>query len=202
MQKDSSVWNRVFNTDSVDLYRNYIELNPTSPYSMKAEELIRDIQKYDSAKQENWYSAYEDYLEKFPHGRYADTTRKTLKWLKSHRADYSADIPSFVEGGGSPYINVSSPFFKWNVTFHENSGQIGYKINGTGWYYDNEGKAWGDNAYSGLSINELFIKPGGSETYETWFSGQRFVGGYILINFTGEDAGGHPVNIKVRIDCR
>jgi len=124
-----------------------------------------------------------------------------LTWLKTQKADFKVDFPSSIKGGESPYSNVSSPFFQWKVTFYEKSGKIGYKVDGSGWYYDIKGDAYGTNGYI-ISTNDLSIKPGGKETYDTWFSGERFVGGYILFNFKGEDAGGHPINVQVRINCR
>lgn len=207
MKKHNKDWEQVLIADSIPAYQNFTSQYPNSPYSIKATHYKKDIQKYDSARFEDWYSSYESYLTEFPEGKFADTALNRLKWLKSHKAEFSVDYPTYITGGSSPYSNVSSPFFKWSVTFYEKSGKMGYKVKGSGWYYDNKGDAWGNQSYgrksaTEITTEELTINAGGNKIYDTWFSGSKFVGGNIRIDFVGEDAGGHPINIKVRIHCK
>ena len=60
---------------------------------------------------------------------------------------------------------------------------------------------WGSSAYTGKTTEDIVVKPGEKYTYDTWFGGERFLGGYILMNFTGEDDSGNLINFRVRIDC-
>jgi outer membrane protein assembly factor BamD (BamD/ComL family) len=183
-------------------YEKHLQEYPEGHFSKDAKNRINDISMYEKAKSEDWYSDYRKYLNQFPNGLFKTEATERMEWLKSNKADIVADFPKSVKGGTSPYYNVSSPFFKWHVTFKEKSGLIGYKVSGQGWYYDKDGSAWGSSAYSGSSTGEIIVEPGKTNTYDTWFSGSRFVGGYILFDFTGEDAGGHPIHIQVRIDCK
>jgi len=194
-------YDKIKNSLSIKDYKAFLEKYPQGNFKNRAKHSIYDLNSWDEAKKEDWYSEYEDYIEKYPDGFYIKEATERLEWLKSQTAKYSADYKKTLKGGPSPYSNVSSPFFKWKVTFRENGGLLGYKIKGSGWYYDKDGEAWGNSSYSGTSTGELVVKPGGSDSFDTWFSGSKFVGGYIQFYFRGEDAGGHDIKIEVKIDC-
>ncbi len=198
MKKDINAWEQTLIADSIQTYQKFLNQHPNSLYSIKAIQYIKDIQKYDSARIEDWYSAYEAYLNEYPDGKFADTARSRLEWLKSHKAEFSVDYPSSVKGGSSPYSNVSSPFFPMKITFYESGCKVGYKITGSGWLYDNIGDKWGTNGYK-INRGELIIKPGDKNIDDYWCSGKRFIYGYAHFYWEGEDAGGHPIKIEVKI---
>ena len=218
MEADHQDWQQTLALDTLNGYLGFVERRPQSPFAEKAQKIILDMKAYQSAVEKDWHDDYKKYLLDFPVGKYHAQASKRYAWLTSHHANPVADYPSSVEYTKSPYSNVSGPFFQWKVTFSETGGASGYKVKGSGWYYDNAGVPYGEVKGSGwyynnagvpyetegkiMSTREILIRPGGNEVYDTWFSGARFIGGYILYDFKGEDAGGHPVDIQVRIDCK
>jgi len=195
-------YDKIKNTKVKKNYEDYLLKYPNGIYKKEAENCIKDINMFIDVEEENKLSAFEKYIRSFPNGLFIDAAKEKCDWLRTNKAVVVADYPKSINGGSSPYYNVSSPFFKWYVTFKETGGKVGYKIKGQGWYYDNKGDAWGSNSYSGKTTGEITVEPGGKYTYDTWFSGERFVGGYILMNFKGEDDSGNPINLTVRIDCK
>lgn len=192
-------YDRILESLSISDCDNYLENYPQGHFKIEVEYHIKDINMWEETKNEDWHTAYNKYIKKFPNGFFVSIA---TEWIDSHEAQIKVDYPNSITGGDSPYSNVSSPFFKWKVTFSEIGGKASYKVKGQGWYFDNEGKAWGNNTRTGKTTEELYIKSGGSKTYDTWFSGEDFKGGYIRMNFTGEDAGGHKIEETVVIHCK
>jgi len=155
---------------------------------------------YDEAKKEDWYSAYEEYIKKFPKGLFLYEATERLEWLKSHKAIAGADYPSDVFGIESPYSNLSSPFFPWKTTFYEKGGSIGYKVKGTGWVYDRNGDRWGPGGYQ-ITREEITVKPGQKSMTDYWCA-DYLKCGYAYFIWEGEDAGGHPVRIVEHVNLK
>jgi outer membrane protein assembly factor BamD (BamD/ComL family) len=190
-------------------YQMYLALHPNSNLKNEIENLIDDLMNWNEAKRVEWYSSYELYINASPNGSYIDSANQKINWLKSQKAEYSIDFPSSVKGVDSKYSNVSSPIFSWTISFQEHGGKIGYRIKGFGWYYDNNGIPNGIDNH--LPINRggeivetggLLIGPGEKRSYSGMVSGSMFFNGSIQFNFIGEDAGGHSINIPVKIDLR
>jgi len=201
VREELNSYNNAVSSNNIDEMKHYLSAYPNGNHRAEVLKKVEPV-FYNAAIKADWYTEYETYIKFCPDGSNISKVTQRLEFLRTHTAKVETDYPANVKGGQSPYSNVSSPFFQWKVTFRETGFKMGYKVEGKGWYYDNAGGAWGDNSYSGKTTEELIIKPGGAKTYDTWFSGSEFVGGYILMNFTGEDAGGHPINVQVRINCR
>ncbi len=209
VMKELNAYNKVVSSNDISEMKSYLSGYPNGNHRVNVQQMIEPL-LYKAAIEADWYTEYETYLKFCPEGSNIAKITQRLEFLRANKAISSAIFPSSLKGVDSPWSNVSSPVFKWEVTFTEKSGKTGYKVKGSGWYYDNKGDKWGNQSYSWngqgsateITTGEIEVKAGGKYTYDTWFSGDNFVGGYILMSFDGKDAGGNPINIMVKINCK
>jgi len=184
-------------------YKLYVEYRNDIPKESEYYDLVtEEMASIDwiSAKSNPSVSKVQNFLDKYPSCNLKSEAEEFLEWLADNPLEVRVDYPKSIKGGSSPYSNVSSPFFKWKVTFSEKGGKVGYKVKGSGWYYNSRGEPYGLEGRI-ITTSTIHISPGGSDSYETWFSGSKFRGGYILFTFEGEDDAGRKIKKEVKIYC-
>lgn len=194
----------VKNRNSKDSWEKYIRDFPSGLYIAEAKnkftqlELAFDNKLFNTAKKSGWNSDFQEYVKEMPQGRHIREVKNKLLWLEDKKAVCQIDYAKTVYGRESQWSNVSSPVFKYKIKLEEVGGSIGYKVSGKPSYVDNEGSRW----YSDGGDTVIEVKPGQTFIHDSWVSGDQFKGGYISVNFSGEDAAGNPVSFKVKIDCK
>lgn len=156
--------------------------------------LSQEEKDYRAAKNEDWYSAYEDYIKKYPNGTNVQKAMERIAWLKANKAVVEVDYPKEVEATTSPYRNVESPFWPLTITFKEKGGKTGYKLTEGPDYYRASGGAW--CGYGGKTVK---VRPCGETREISWWSSvsHNLCNGTREVTWSGEDAGGNPISIEV-----
>ena len=184
-------FNRAYKKNTVKGFDRFIEKYPISGY---LEEVY-----FRRAKLINTISEFDLFINRYPKGIFLDSAQIEINRLIKIYPRIIIDYPKSIYGGNSPYSNVSKPFFDYQVTFKVTGGYVGYKLSIYLVYYDRDGQAWG----SGRDEGEFVVKPGGQYIFKSWFSGKRFIGGYIKMMLRGYDDNGNPIEKSIFfIDCK
>ena len=185
--------------NSIDIYKEYLNTYPKGSQVDDVKKRLDPI-LFKKAQQDDWYSSYEEYIKECPYGINVQKARDRIVWLKANKAIVEVVYPKVLEQRTSPYSNVSSPFWGWDTVFKEKSGKVGFKVRGSGYIRDPQGRRWG--SYGGrISRGEIKVPAGGTGKDDYWCSSSDhvFCNGYALFTWTGEDAGGHPISIDVKV---
>jgi hypothetical protein len=161
------------------------------------------------ASRKNWYSSYEEYLQKFPSGSHAKEARKRLAWLQSREAKIDVQYP------GEVYPTAYQSPWTVQTMFRETGGEVAYTLQGTGVLRDNRGHRWGmETMFPGrlaeepflvqpFGLGEIRVPPGGKFSHErTFYFHKRWCGGRAEFLWVGEDASGHKINIYEEVNLR
>ncbi len=191
-------WARRVNT--VDSLRKYLGEYPDGPNADQARALLEPL-LYQKARDEDWYSAYEEYIRECPKGKNVGPAKERIAWLKANRAVMQVEYPQVLEQTVSPYSNVGSPFWGWDTVFKETSGNMGFRMSGNGYIEDTNGQRWVSQWSNTISRSEIRVPAGGSgkDSYWTSSTDHGLCNGYAVFTWTGEDAGGHPLQWAVRV---
>lgn len=166
----------------------YTKLFPDGAH-IEQVKLIYEQMAYAAASAADWYSGFQAYLDQFPDGANAQKVRDRLAFLKTNTAVFVCECPGVVTNAYGRW--------SWTTVFKETGGKIGYKVSGSGCIIDSNGDRWGTSGGS-IYRGTLTVKPGGSASDDYWcgdnstFSSASFL-------WTGEDAGGHPVNVNLNV---
>ena len=90
---DEEAWVRALEKDTLEGYREYLELFPNGKYKDKAQEQIDvyDNRAWEQAERRNTIAGYEDYLESWPEGLHASTARERIAEMKARAEAISKD---------------------------------------------------------------------------------------------------------------
>ena len=176
-------------------YKRYLNDYPEGTNSERVRALL-DPQLFGQAQEEDWYSSYEDYIKYCPKGVNVQKAKDRIAWLKNNKATAEIEFPEEVKG----------PRWEWTTIFKEKSGKIGFKVKGSGYIIDSAGGRWRFYG-SNISRSEVKVKAGSSNSDDYWVGSRRlsndFCNGSAEFVWTGEDAGGHPIELeeKVKLMC-
>jgi tetratricopeptide (TPR) repeat protein len=187
-------------------YLKYIKDYPEEANSDKVQ-MILDTVLYKKAQENDWYSFYEDYIRYCPKGLNVQQAKERLKWLKENKAIVEIEYPKIVQ---TTQKLENKEYWEWDTLFKEKSGKVGFRVSGSGYIVDPAGKVWmtgipyGEQKYKTEFIERgpVNVKAGTTGKNTWWRSSQcsdpdnNFCNGYAKINWTGEDAGGHPIILK------
>jgi hypothetical protein len=156
--------------------------------------LLRQDESYAAA-----IDKYTTILSRFadtPNGELAITAIEEIQaeyliWLDENPAVPVAEFPQEVS-------RDSDERWSWTIVFKETGGKVGYTVSGSGWIEDAEGDRYGPWG-STLDRGSVEVPPGGEGEDSYWVRGDTFADGYAVITWEGEDEGGHPITIEVRI---
>jgi hypothetical protein len=85
----------------------------------------------------------------------------------------------------------------------ETGGKLGYRLSGKSTVIDNQGRSWG--SWGGPSDRgSIKVSAGGTERHNDWVSSRdhSLCNGLVEYTWTGQDAGGHPIQVTVKIRLR
>lgn len=193
--------------NSLESYDAYLKRYPNGKHVSEVKTAMEPLM-FENASKNDWYTDYEAYLEKYPNGKFAEKAKERISWLKSQRAIMEVEYSAELESTSSPYYNVASPYWEWNIVFKEKGGKIGYRVTGVdGYALDPEGNKWGVSSWAGgygvpFTRGEVKVPAGGvTKSPSDWISSgsHNICNGYHIMTWTGEDAGGHPVSTEVKI---
>lgn len=174
------------------LCERYLTLFPAGAHTAQVKLRLEQIE-YTAAAAADWYSDYEKYIGRFPDGANVQKAKDRLAFLKANKAVVQCDCPDAVNGFNR---------WSWTTTFKETGGKIGYRVSGSGQIVDKGGGRWGPGGGS-ISRGTLTVKPGGTQKDDYWCgNSDTFKGGYADFTWSGEDAGGHPISIPLRVKLK
>ena len=186
-------WARRVNT--IESCERYIKEYPEGPSLDQAQRLL-DPLLFKKAQEDDWYSSYEDYIKKCPNGANVLKAKERIEELKANKAVFEVDYPKVLEQPGGRW--------SFDMKFKETGGKIGYKVTGYGYIYDAKGGRWG--TYGGrISRGTKKVPAGGTASDHYWCSGSgnhTFCNGYAWFTWSGEDAGGHPIKMEVKVQFK
>ena len=186
-------WAKRVNT--IESYERYLKDYTEGPNLDQARRLL-DPLLFEKAQKDDWYSSYEDYIKKCPNGTNVQKAKERITWLKANKAVFGVDYPKALEQPGGRW--------SFDMKFKETGGKIGYKVTGYGYIYDAKGGRWG--TYGGrIGRGTKEVPAGGTATDSYWCSGSgnhTFCNGYAWFSWSGEDAGGHPVKMEVKVQFK
>ncbi|MFQ5687036.1 MAG: hypothetical protein ACE5GV_10285 [Candidatus Scalindua sp.] len=193
--------------NNIESYENYLK-NYSEGKFCKSFKIALDSCYYSKAVKDDWYSAFEEYLNKFPNGKYVKQAKSRLVWLKSRRANIKVVYPKTIWATDSPYSNVDPPFWSLDISFKEEGGDAGYKLerHGVTFYGKNYTAVdYGDFADDPAKV---YVKAGGESFYSTWWAGghdpeyKDLWNSKYVSTWYGEDSGGHKLKVEIIIEIR
>ncbi len=90
---DEEAWVRALEKDTLEGYREYLELFPNGKYKDKAQEQIDayDNRAWEQAERRNTIAGYQDYLENWPEGLHASKARERIAEMKARAEAIAKD---------------------------------------------------------------------------------------------------------------
>jgi hypothetical protein len=181
--------------NTVEAYEDYLDKDPQGEFAAQAQTLLDPI-LFARASKEDWHTAYEEYLRYCATCSNAARSQQRLDYLKANPAVPSIHFPAEV---------VSDYRWAWNTTFTETGGKTGFKVSGSGYIIASNGDRWTTSGGGSISRSDVTVRPGGSGADDYWASSDdnTFCGADAVFDWTGEDAGGHPIQLeeKVHFKC-
>lgn len=190
-------WDFAVKKDTSLLYAEYLKLYPKGFKMTNAKESLEKALWNDAVKSD-WYSVYEIFIKTYPYNIHVKEAKERIEWLKSQKAEYHVEYDSISLAQNSPYQDVGSPFFSTPMKFYETGGKIGYRIKGSGIFIDKNGGRWSEKGSKYIE-RDVAVEPGKVFYFDYWSSGTVFKGSTLVFTWEGEDAGGHPVDMIVKI---
>jgi hypothetical protein len=193
-------WAKRVNT--VDSYYKYISGYPDGTHLKEVQAAMEPV-LFKKAQDDDWYSSYEEYIKKCPDGNNVQKARDRIVWLKANKAVVEVNYPTELEETASPYSNVSRPFWGWDTVFKEIGGKVGFRVGGSGYILDPKGERWVSQWGNSISRSEVSVPAGGTGKDHYWFGSydHELCNGYTIFMWTGEDAGGHPISVEIKVHC-
>ena len=196
MAKEPLQFEAAKKTNATADYERFLDAYPQGAYSDQARTLL-DPLLYSDAVKDDWVQDYTDYLKYCPACSNAEKAKERIEFLKSNLAVPQIIFPAEL----NPDYNYH---WSWSVVFKETGGKIGYRVSGSGYVVTTNGDQYGPNG-SSMDRGTYKVKPNGSAKDDDWVeSGDGvFCGGYWDITWSGEDAGGHPIELhsKIHLNC-
>ena len=188
---------------SVKAWEEYLANYPEGSHSKEAADLL-EAAIFEEAVRNDWHSDFDRYMQKYPNGRFVEKAKERLGWLKARSASVDVIYPRELEESASPYSNVGRPFWSWKTTFKETGGKIGYRVRGEGRIVDPRGRSWGNGMSGTITREEVRVPAGGTGTDSYWFfsSDHGLCNSTMTVEWTGEDAGGHPISIRTELRAK
>jgi len=121
----------------------------------------------------------------------AMTREELAAWREKTPAVPTAEFPKEVE-------RDSDDRWSWATVFEETGGKVGYTLSGEGWIVDAEGDKYGPVGTK-ITRGSVTVPAGGRAEDSYWCAGDKFVDGYAVFTWSGEDDNGHPITIEEEI---